>query len=110
MGDNKGLSATYLVAVTYSPSWTIPSDYRSGYYFAVTVVDRYGNEYAIRTTRDNPLEPVSRPVLDNPKEGERISADFTLQWHSEETTIPPVWRLTVVSILRRKFLLLFFRR
>ena len=85
MGDNKGLSATYLVAVTYSPSWTIPSDYRSGYYFAVTVVDRYGNEYAIRTTRDNPLEPVSRPVLDNPKEGERISADFTLQWHSEET-------------------------
>lgn len=40
-----GLSGEYLLGVTYSPEYAIPSDRQSGYWYAVCVYDGYGNEH-----------------------------------------------------------------
>ena len=40
-----GILTNYLLQVCYTNSFSIPATYQSGYRFAVSVVDRYGNEY-----------------------------------------------------------------
>ncbi len=39
-----GIQSDYLLGVTYSPNYTLPDDYLSGYWYAVCVIDGYGNE------------------------------------------------------------------
>ena len=39
-----GIRSDYLMCVTYSPTYTLPSGYQSGYWYAVCVIDGYGNE------------------------------------------------------------------
>ena len=41
-----GLKSDYLLGVTYKPSYSLPSAYQSGYWYAVCVIDGYGNESA----------------------------------------------------------------
>ena len=38
--------ARYLLGLSYSTDYSIPTIYRTGYTYAVSIVDRYGNEYA----------------------------------------------------------------
>ena len=38
--------ARYLLGLSYSTNYSIPTIYRTGYTYAVSIVDRYGNEYA----------------------------------------------------------------
>ena len=40
-----GILANYLLQTCYTNSFTIPDLYQDDYRFAVSVVDRYGNEY-----------------------------------------------------------------
>ena len=40
-----GILTNYLLQVCYTNSFSIPELYKSGYRFAVSVVDRYGNEF-----------------------------------------------------------------
>ena len=40
-----GILSTYLLQTCYTNSFCIPETYLSNYRFAVSVVDRYGNEY-----------------------------------------------------------------
>ena len=51
-----GIKSDYLLGVTYKPEYILPSDYRSGYWYAVCVIDGYGNE----------SEPAYLGVIDNP--------------------------------------------
>ncbi len=39
-----GIRSDYMLGVTYSPAYTLPSDFQSGYWYAVCVIDGYGNE------------------------------------------------------------------
>lgn len=48
-----GIKGDYLIATPYSNSVEIPSQYRNGYWFAVTAVDAAGNEYE-HTTLNEP--------------------------------------------------------
>ena len=41
-----GIRSEYLLGVTYSPSYTLPSAYQDDYWYAVCVIDGYGNESA----------------------------------------------------------------
>ena len=54
-----GIMSDYLLGVTYSPSYTLPSDYQSGYWYAVCVIDGYGNESepAYLGLNDDPEQP-----------------------------------------------------
>ena len=41
-----GFDSEYLQGITYDPSYTLASDKKSGYWYAVCVFDGYGNEHA----------------------------------------------------------------
>ncbi len=40
-----GFKPEYIVDITYSPSFTLPTDRMKGYIYAVSPLDRYGNEW-----------------------------------------------------------------
>lgn len=58
-----GIRGDYLMGVTYSPSFTLPSAYQSGYWYAVCVIDGYGNESEPAYLGVNPDQPT--PVTYN---------------------------------------------
>ncbi len=39
-----GIMSDYMLGVTYKSEYTLPADYQSGYWYAVCVIDGYGNE------------------------------------------------------------------
>ena len=39
-----GIMSDYLLGITYKPEYILPNDYQSGYWYAVCVIDGYGNE------------------------------------------------------------------
>lgn len=41
-----GIKGDYLIQISYTPKFTLENKYLSGYWFAVTVVDGWGNEFA----------------------------------------------------------------
>ena len=54
-----GIKGDYLLGITYSPSFTLPNAYQSGYWYAVCVIDGYGNESepAYIGINDHPIDP-----------------------------------------------------
>ena len=54
-----GISSDYLLGVTYNPSYTLPNDYLDGYWYAVCVIDGYGNESqpACLSEGGDPIDP-----------------------------------------------------
>ena len=60
-----GIMSDYLIGVTYKPIFTLPAAYQSGYWYAVCVIDGYGNESepAYLGTNDDPNHPT--PVTYN---------------------------------------------
>lgn len=42
---DSNIPAEYLLGVSYKTTYTMPDDKKSGYNYAVCVLDRYGNEY-----------------------------------------------------------------
>ena len=40
-----GIKSDYLIGVTYTPSFELPDEFSSGYWYAVCVVDGWGNEF-----------------------------------------------------------------
>ena len=40
----EGIKSDYLLGITYRPEYTLPTAYQSGYWYAVCVIDGYGNE------------------------------------------------------------------
>lgn len=42
--DFDGIKSDYLLGITYKPDYTLPSEFQSGYWYAVCVIDGYGNE------------------------------------------------------------------
>ena len=70
----------YLLGMTYEPSFEIPEQYRQGYQFAVSVLDRVGNEWspAFLTVE---LDQLDNPVLISPEDADRCDAPFKFMWH-----------------------------
>ena len=42
--DFEGIKSDYLLGITYKPEYILPSTFQSGYWYAVCVIDGYGNE------------------------------------------------------------------
>ena len=61
-----GILSTYLLQTCYSNSFCIPENRLSGYRYAVSVVDRYGNEYphAYVSEESTGLIDIARNTLD----------------------------------------------
>ena len=56
-----GIKSDYLLGLSYKPSFELPSDYRSGYRYAVCVIDGYGNESEPAYLNENPDDPTPDP-------------------------------------------------
>ena len=54
-----GIKSDYLLGITYKPDYTLPNAYQSGYWYAVCVIDGYGNESepAYLGAGDTPVDP-----------------------------------------------------
>ena len=65
-----GIKSDYLLGVTYKPSYILPSDYQSGYWYAVCVIDGYGNE----------SEPAYLGVSENPEHPTPVTYNISKVW------------------------------
>lgn len=77
--DGDGFDAQYLVDVTYSPSYTLPSDKTSGYWYAVCVYDGYGFE-SEPSYANYSADPSEKAELLSPRDGEGVEWDARFSW------------------------------
>ena len=82
--ENFVCEADYLLGFTYSASYTVPVDYRSGYYYAVCVYDRYGNEWEPSFWQPTYTETASTPQLVYPENGMETYDSFDFEWNAVE--------------------------
>ncbi len=69
-----------LLGITYSTSFTLPEDISArGYQIAVSVLDKYNNEYAMRILGAERCDAVST-VLQSPADGDARKLPFVFQW------------------------------
>ena len=56
-----GIKSDYLLGVTYKPSYTLPDGYEADYWYAVCVIDGYGNESepaCLGLSEPDPFQPI----------------------------------------------------
>lgn len=70
-----GIQAQYLLGMTYSASMDIPSDKRTGCYYAVCCFDRHGHEWAPVYYGEIPVrpDPLANPILFKPDNNTNIT-------------------------------------
>ncbi len=71
----------YLEGITYTNSYTIPSD-KSSYRWAVCVYDRYGNEYSPMFAGAT-QKTISAATLTAPANGSETTAIFDFKWNGQ---------------------------
>lgn len=79
--DGDGFNADYLVDVTYSPSFTLPSDKASGHWYAVCVYDGYGFESDPSIANYSGVKSDATTLV-SPKGGTTVSWNVTLKWNA----------------------------
>lgn len=79
--SSSGIKSDYLLGVTYTNSYTLPSNKATGYYYAICVLDRYGNEYAPRYSDEN-SKPSEKVSLISPVGGSVVKSPATFKWSS----------------------------
>ena len=76
-----GIKSDYLLDITYKPSYQLPADYLSDYWYAVCIIDGYSNE----------SEPAYLGVNDNPENPDQPTP--------VTYSIEKVWEISDVSFL-----------
>ena len=74
-----GIKGDYLLGVTYEPSFTLDTQYLNGYWYAVTTVDGWGNEFE-PTYVNAPGGPSEATQLIAPVQGASAAWNQTFQW------------------------------
>jgi uncharacterized lipoprotein YddW (UPF0748 family) len=77
--------AQYIDGVSYWASYTVPSKKREGYHYAVTILDRWENEYAPATPGVVPTQ-AEQPILTYPEDGAEVTELSSLQWYGNAAT------------------------
>lgn len=75
-----GFSVEYLQGITYSPNYTLSSDKRSGYWYAVCVFDGFGNEHA-PAIYNYTGGTSAKTTLTSPSNGSSANWDQTFSWN-----------------------------
>ncbi len=70
----------YLLGIDYETTYEIPEQYRTGYQYAVCVLDRVGNEYS-PIFLGAPDQTLPKPQLDAPAAGANVQDPFNFTWH-----------------------------
>ena len=74
--------ARYIDGVSYWASYSLPVAKREGYRYAVTILDRWENEYAPVMPGVAPCQ-ASKPTLLYPEDGDEVSELSSLQWQGD---------------------------
>ena len=74
--------ARYIDGISYGASYTLPASKREGYRYAVTILDRWENEYAPVMPGVVPTQ-AAQPVLLYPEDGAEVPELSFLQWRGE---------------------------
>ena len=74
--------AAYIDGISYSASYTLPAAKREGYRYAVSILDRWENEYAPVMPGIIPTQ-AAQPVLLYPEDRAEVSALSSLQWQGQ---------------------------
>ncbi|MCU6769735.1 family 10 glycosylhydrolase [Barnesiella propionica] len=77
--DGTCFTSDYLVGISYVANYTLPEKYREGYTYAVSVVDRYGNEFAPRFAGAY-LQTSESVTLTFPLNGANVASPFVFTW------------------------------
>ena len=73
--------AQYIEGVSYWASFTLPAAKREGYRYAVSILDRWENEYTPVTPGVVPSQ-AEKPILTYPENGGQVTEMSALQWSS----------------------------
>ena len=73
--------ARYIDGVSYWASYTLPAAKREGYHYAVSILDRWENEYAPVAPGVTPSQ-AEQPVLIFPEDGAEVTELSYLKWYS----------------------------
>lgn len=73
----------YLLGTTYGTTYDIPESYRTGYEYAVCVLDRYSNEYS-PIFAGVPEKTLPAATLISPVNGGTYLDPFTFEWNKVE--------------------------
>ncbi len=76
--------ADYLLGFTYPNSYEIKANYATGYRFAVTILDRWENEFAPVLVGSSSL-PADKPVITSPANGATVPMLSRLAWRTNGT-------------------------
>lgn len=71
----------YLMGTSYLTTFDIPADKRTGYQYAVCVLDRMGNEYSPLFLGAS-AQQLAAPTLVAPAAGAKVEDPFVLQWNA----------------------------
>ncbi len=74
----------YLLGFTYSNEYAIKSAYTEGYRFAVTILDRWENEFA-PVLAGSTSQPATKPVITAPADGATVPMLSRLSWRTNGT-------------------------
>lgn len=79
--NGDGISNDYLLKVSYTPSFTVPADRRTDYWYAVCAYDGAGNEYDPAVV-GYPSGVSAIVTLTAPADGANVDWTTTLEWSS----------------------------
>ena len=77
--------AQYIDGVSYWASYSLPDNKREGYHYAVSILDRWENEYAPATPGAEPTA-APQPQLLYPEDGAQVTELSFLQWSGQGAT------------------------
>ena len=80
---SSGYKSDYLLDVSYTNSFPLPAEKQSDYWYAVCVLDGYGNEFEAATINE-PGDPAPTVTLVSPDENETIAFLTTFSWSNAE--------------------------
>ncbi|MBR1882829.1 MAG: family 10 glycosylhydrolase [Muribaculaceae bacterium] len=75
----------YMLGVSYNPAYFIPAQYKTGYRYAVTILDRWENEYAPVMMGASPAQ-APKPVITSPADGSEVLPLNELSWEASGAT------------------------
>ncbi len=76
----------YMLGISYSPAYGIDAAHRTGHRYAVTILDRWENEYAPVMLGATPQQ-APKPVIVAPDDGSSVSRLGMLRWSAPGATL-----------------------
>ena len=72
----------YMLGFTYGNSYELPEEYRLGYYYAVCVYDRFGNEWDATIYQSTATSSLGAPTITSPANNAKYDKTFDFKWNA----------------------------